>query len=243
VKSVPKHARVLARRALDAATSPVGSILGFKAAGSAIALTFDDGPDPENTPVLLDVLAAAGVSATFFMLGTRVRRYLSVAESVRDAGHEIALHGLDHRRLTSLSRTEARSALVEGKAELETALGVNVRWFRPPYGAHDLRIWRLVRSLGMDMVLWGPSLHDWAQTTPKERWSRIEAQPGDIVLGHDGLACEIDGAMDEPTPPDLDRAQWAGEVLQHYRSCGLTSITVSEAFDRGKAVRGARWTQ
>ncbi len=238
-----KQARRLVRRGLDVVTSPVGSVLRFRGIGSAIALTFDDGPDPDVTPALLDVLADAGASATFFMLETRVRRYPEIARSVRDAGHEIALHGLDHRRLTDLSPADAAASIARGKVELESALDVPIRWFRPPYGAHDLRIWRTARALGMDVMLWGPSLHDWAEETREQRWSKINARPGDIVLGHDGIAGAIDGAGDDALPPNLDRAQWAGEVLEHYRSQGLTSITVSEAARRGKAVRGARWTR
>lgn len=233
--------RTLVRRGLDIVTSPVGSILRFRGVGPTIALTFDDGPDPEVTPALLDVLADAGASATFFMLGTRVRRNPEIAQSVRDAGHEIALHGLDHRRLTALNPTEVAASIARGKVELESALDVQIRWFRPPYGAHDFRTWRTVRALGMDVMLWGPSLHDWAQESREERWTNVTARPGDIVLGHDGIAGVLDGASD-PLPPTIDRAQWAGEVLEHYRAQGLTSITVSEAARRGKAVRGARWT-
>ncbi|MFT3945104.1 MAG: polysaccharide deacetylase family protein [Ancrocorticia sp.] len=243
MSSLKRRARTLVRRGLDIVTSPVGSVLRFRGIDSAIALTFDDGPDPEVTPALLDVLADAGASATFFMLDTRVRRYPEIARSVRDAGHEIALHGLDHRRLTTLSHSEAAASIVRGKAELEAALDVQVRWFRPPYGAHDLSIWRAARSAGMDVMLWGPTLHDWAQETREQRWSKISARPGDIVLGHDGIAGAMDGASADAPPPNLDRARWAGEVLEHYRSQGLTSITVSEAARQGKAVRGARWTR
>lgn len=142
-----------------------------------------------------------------------------------------------------MSHDEAAASIARGKAELEAALDVQVRWFRPPYGAHDLRIWRAARSLGMDVMLWGPSLHDWAQETREQRWSKISARPGDIVLGHDGIAGAMDGAGTDAPPPNLDRAKWAGEVLEHYRTQGLTSITASEAARRGKTVRGARWTK
>ncbi len=243
MSSVKRRARTLVRRGLDVVTSPVGSVLRFRGIESAIALTFDDGPDPEVTPALLDVLADAGASATFFMLNTRVRQYPEIARSVKDAGHEIALHGLDHRRLTTLSHDEAAASIARGKAEVEAALDVKIRWFRPPYGAHDLRIWRAARSLGMDVMLWGPSLHDWAQETREQRWSKISARPGDIVLGHDGIAGAMDGVGADAPAPDLDRARWAGEVLEHYRTQGLTSITASEAARQGKAVRGARWTK
>lgn len=86
MSSLKRRARTLVRRGLDVVTSPVGSVLRFRGIDSAIALTFDDGPDPEVTPALLDVLADAGASATFFMLDTRVRQYPEIARSVRICG-------------------------------------------------------------------------------------------------------------------------------------------------------------
>jgi peptidoglycan/xylan/chitin deacetylase (PgdA/CDA1 family) len=236
-----RRARKTARKAIDIVSSPVGSVLRFKGTGPVVGLTFDDGPDPEVTLDLLDVLSEANASATFFMLCSRVRRYPEIARSVRDAGHEIALHGLDHRRLTTLTPSQAATSVTEGKKDLEAALGVRIRWFRPPYGAHDLRIWRTVRALGMQMVLWGPSLHDWAVMTEAERWRGIGAKPGDIVLGHDGIAGAIDGVEAPPTP-DLDRPAWAAQVIAHYASQGLSGVTLGDLARRGRPVRGARWT-
>lgn len=236
--------RRTARSVLDRASSPIGSVLRFSGIRNAVVPTFDDGPDPAVTPALLEALADLGASATFFMLASRVARYPEVAEQVRDAGHEIALHGLDHRRLTHLDPAAAAASIREGKARIEDALGVTLRWYRPPYGAHDLRIWRAARSLGLTIVLWGPSLHDWKDTTEEARWPALTAaRAGDILLGHDGLADQRDGAAGGPLPPDLDRAAWARTVLEYFQDRGWSSMTVGEAAATGKPLRGARWTQ
>lgn len=66
-------------------------------------------------------------------------------------------------------------------------------------------------------MLWGPSLHDWAQETGEERWTNVTARAGDIVLGHDGIAGVLDGVV-TLFRQLIDRAQWAGEVLEHYRA-------------------------
>ena len=240
--SGPASWRRAARGVVDRVSAPIGSTLGVAGVEGVVTVTFDDGPDPTLTPQLLRVLAEAEAGATFFMLGSRVRRFADVAHAVVAAGHEVALHGLDHRRLTSLPRREAFDSITSGKAELEDALGVEVRWFRPPYGAHNLRIWRHVRSLGMQMVLWGPSLHDWTDLPAERRWAGARALAGDIVLGHDGLAGALDG-VDDPPPPDLDRAEWARQVLAAYRDAGLRSVTLSEALASGRPIRGARWTR
>lgn len=234
--------RRTARGILDRVTAPIGSILGVGGVEGVVSVTFDDGPDPEVTPELLRVLVEAEARATFFMLGSRVRRFPEVARAVVAAGHEVALHGRDHRRLTTLPPREAFESITRAKAELEGTLDVEVRWFRPPYGAHDLRVWRHVRSLGMQLVLWGPSLHDWTDLPAERRWAGAQAKAGDIVLGHDGLAGALDG-VDDPPPPDLDRAGWARQVLAAYRDQGLRSVTISEALASGRPVRGARWTR
>lgn len=237
-----RSARVAARRTVDAVSSPIGSVLRFGGCGDRIALTFDDGPDPDVTPRLVALLAAAGIRATFFMLVTRVRRFPEVAELVCSSGHEVALHGLDHRRLTTLAPSEAYTSLDTGKRELERFLGGSVAWYRPPYGAHDFRIWRHVRSLGMQLVLWGPTLRDSRDLDPESRWRGAKARPGDIVLAHDGVAGDLDG-VDDPPPAQLDRAGCALEAAERYRREGLTFATLSEMAATGRAVRGARWTK
>lgn len=235
-------ARVAVRRALDRASSPIGSVLRFAGCGNRIALTFDDGPDPEVTPRLVESLDRASISATFFMLFSRVERYPDIAELVRASGHEVALHGLDHRRLTDLTPTEAYSSLAVGKHALEQALGVSVFWYRPPYGAHNHRIWRQVRSMKMQMVLWGPTLRDSRILTPEERWQGAKARPGDIVLAHDGVAGSMDGA-DDPPPAEVDRVACSMAVAERYKSQGLAFATLSELASVGRATRGARWTK
>ncbi len=230
------------RNLLDTVTSPVGSLLRCSGAGRRIALTFDDGPDDVVTPDLLERLARLEVRATFFMLVSRVRLYPDNAAAVVAAGHEVALHGMDHRRLTELPVSEVRRALRFGKAEIAERLGVEIQWFRPPFGAHGLRVWQEIAAAGMQCVLGGPSLADAERCTAQERWARaLTARPGDIVRGHDGVADERDGAPDAD-PPDIDRADWAEQVVRKYRDRGLTVGTLGRLVEVGTPVRGARFT-
>jgi peptidoglycan/xylan/chitin deacetylase (PgdA/CDA1 family) len=229
------------RRLLDAATSPLGSILRADRAGRRIALTFDDGPDPDVTPRLLAALDDAGAQATFFVLVSRVRRFPQVAASIAESGHEIALHGMDHRRLTRLPLAEARRSITNAQAELQERLATQVRWFRPPYGAQTLQIWQHVRRQGMETVLWGPSLADIEFVELAERRRRAHAEPGDIVLAHDGIADRRYGAEDA-TPPSLDRVAWTSDRVREYQRGGLTVGTVGALLDAGAPVKGARFT-
>lgn len=236
--------RAAARRGLDLATSPWGSVLGVRTSAPLLAMTFDDGPDPQHTPALLRMLAATGDRATFFMLVTRVQRHPELVDQVVAQGHEVGLHGLDHRRLTDESPATALAAIAAGRAELEAAISGRVRWFRPPYGAQNLAIWRGVRRSGLDVALWGPSLWDWREASAGERTQRAlrEIRPGAIVLGHDGLADSSDGAA-PVVPLRLDRSAWAAEMMGRYAELGLHSVTLSQLCASGRVVRGARFVR
>src|SRR3954454_9269941 len=89
------------------------------AEGPSVLLTYDDGPDPESTPAVLRELAAAEARATFFVLGTRVKLYPDVVKAAAAEGHEIGLHGADHRRVDQVPQAEFTRLLTEAKDMLE----------------------------------------------------------------------------------------------------------------------------
>ena len=233
------------RVGLDAISAPVGSLVSVRVTEPVVAITLDDGPDPETTPKVLQVLADAGVSATFFVLLSRVRLYPDILRETVAAGHEIGLHGLDHRRLTAVPATELLRRTRDAKADLESRSGREVRWFRPPYGAQSAAVWRAVRRADMTSVFWGPSTWDWkpdVDAGQRRKRALAGVRPGAIVLAHDGLADERDGVG--PTdPPDLDRAEWLGEVLAEYRARGLRCARVSDLVGIGKPTLAARFTR
>ena len=157
-------------------------------AGGVVALTFDDGPHPEGTPAMLEVLARAGACATFFVIGEQVRRRPElVARAARD-GHAIALHGDRHRLQLRLSATAVVEDLARGMAAIEDATGASPRWHRPPFGIYSPAGLRAARAAGLAPLLWSRWGKDWrGQTTP----SRIAARAtrsligGDVILLHD----------------------------------------------------------
>ena len=91
-----------------------------------MVLTLDDGPDPDQTPQVLEVLAAHDATATFFVLLTRARRHPDLLRAMLAAGHEVALHGPDHRPLTEFGFAAARERTVAARRELEQLAGVRV---------------------------------------------------------------------------------------------------------------------
>jgi peptidoglycan/xylan/chitin deacetylase (PgdA/CDA1 family) len=153
-----------------------------------VALTFDDGPHPEGTPATLDLLAAAGATATFFLVGEQVERWPGVAAEIAAAGHEIALHGYRHtlllrRRVSSLAADFDRAFAV-----IADATGREPELYRPPYGVFSSGALRLVRRRGWEPLLWSKWGRDWgARETPAAiaRRATRALGAGDVVLLHD----------------------------------------------------------
>ena len=155
---------------------------------AGIALTFDDGPHPEGTPATLEALAAAGATATFFLVGEQVERWPGVAAEIAAAGHEIALHGYRHtlllrRRVSSLAADFDRAFAV-----IADATGREPALYRPPYGVFSSGALGLVRRRGWKPLLWSTWGRDWgAHETPEliARRATRNLRGGDVVLLHD----------------------------------------------------------
>ncbi|WP_345453791.1 polysaccharide deacetylase family protein [Nocardioides marinquilinus] len=159
-----------------------------------VALTFDDGPSPTVTPRLVRLLRRHHVPATFFMTGERVRAHPEVARLVARRGFTVANHTETHAKLTELGRAEVRREVRATWRALRAA-GVHhaSRYVRPPYGATDARVERVLRGLGAVPVLWTVDSRDWdglspagiRRTTLAQVFARGTA--GSVVLHHDGV--------------------------------------------------------
>jgi peptidoglycan/xylan/chitin deacetylase (PgdA/CDA1 family) len=156
--------------------------------GRAVALTFDDGPNPDATPLILDALRARGVKATFFVLGRHAERWPDLVKRVADEGHSIGNHGYYHRKLHLKSPAYVRDDLARGTAMIERAAGVHPALFRAPHGFRSPWVTAIARSLGQRTVGW--SLGVWDSDRPGVdvivRKTIEGARPGSILLLHDG---------------------------------------------------------
>ncbi len=153
-----------------------------------LALTFDDGPHPEGTPAVLDVLARANALATFFVVGEQVRARPALVTEIVAGGHLVGLHGDRHRLQARLTDAQVRDDLVRGTAAIEDAIGVGPALHRPPYGIYSPAGLRAVRAAGLAPLLWSRWGKDWRRlTTPPRIAARaLEAVlPGDVILLHD----------------------------------------------------------
>jgi peptidoglycan/xylan/chitin deacetylase (PgdA/CDA1 family) len=163
--------------------------------GNYIALTFDDGPHPKNTPRLLDMLRARNVKATFYVIGRNVNLYPGVVRRTVAEGHEIGNHSHTHQLLSKLGDSELRSEMRQCEDAIRKAAGLRPRTMRPPYGGLLQRQRELVlNEFGYPTILWSVDPLDWKRPGPGVVTSRILAgtKPGAIVLAHDLHAQTID---------------------------------------------------
>jgi peptidoglycan/xylan/chitin deacetylase (PgdA/CDA1 family) len=170
--------------------------LAGEGARDGIALTFDDGPDPAGTPAVLAELARLGWTATFFLLGSQVRKFPDMAREVAAAGHEIAVHGEEHRQHVGRSPLDLRRDLERATGVITEVTGVRPRWFRPPYGVLSAGTLPAAARLGLTPVLWTTWGKDWEVTTPERIVSLLVdgLRPGGTLLLHDSDCTSTPGS-------------------------------------------------
>lgn len=153
-----------------------------------VYLTFDDGPDPEWTPRVLDLLAIAGVKAAFFVIGLRARAQPALLRRIAGEGHELGNHTFSHAHPWTLPRPAAQREVRDGARTIADACGVQPLFFRPPHGRMRRCMAEQALADGQQIVLWSRSAVDWGPLGHAAAVARrlCAAKPGDILLMHDG---------------------------------------------------------
>lgn len=189
-----------------------------------VALTFDDGPDPEITPRLLDMLAEHDARATFFVIGRQLEKSVAIGKRMLDAGHELGNHSWHHSRLQNFYSAARHGVEIDRCAQLIKSVTGEARepLYRPPVGLKSPAMARAAHQRNLTAVAWSIHSRDTiirdANTITRNVLRRI--RPGDIVLLHDGH--------------DLDRRhrpiihQIVPLLLRGLRERGLQSVPVSE---------------
>ncbi len=153
-----------------------------------IALTFDDGPDPDWTPRVAGALEAAGVRATFFVVGERVARHPETVEALAAVGHDVQLHCHRHRRHTDVDRPALEADTDAALATLKD-LGLRPRLWRTPWGAAAPWTDAVAAARGLTVVGWSAATPDWRGDAAGRMLASVDGnvRAGAIVLAHDGL--------------------------------------------------------
>jgi peptidoglycan/xylan/chitin deacetylase (PgdA/CDA1 family) len=153
-----------------------------------VALTFDDGPHPQGTPIVLEILREADARATFFLAGEQVERRPGLAAEIVAAGHRVELHCHRHRNLLRLTAGQFLEDAERARAAIEDASGQAIADHRPPYGIYSAAALRACRRRGWRPLLWSRWGKDWrGRATARSivRHATDSVGDGDIVLLHD----------------------------------------------------------
>ncbi len=198
--------------------------LAGQGAADHVALTFDDGPDPAVTPGFLDVLDSRGLHATFFLLGPMVAKAPWLAADIAAAGHEVGVHGWDHRYLPLRGPRATRDDMTRARDIIASATGRAPALFRPPYGVLSTAALVTARGLGLAPVLWTCWGREWAPNSTPGSVFRVLAAGlagGATVLLHDS---------DCTSPPGSARAALGALplLLDECAGRGLRVGTVAE---------------
>lgn len=184
----PSQLRQLVRRGMAAALPRQMFLVSGPATSDGVCVTFDDGPHPDHTPVLLDGLARLGVRATFFVLGRQAERHPEIVRRMVSEGHRVGQHSYSHGDPSTTSALELAREVRRTSSLLQATTGRVPRLFRPPHGkltaGKTLALW----ACGQSIVLWNRDAKDFAcaSSQPLREWfAQTPLVGGDVLLLHD----------------------------------------------------------
>ena len=192
--------------------------------GNLVSLTFDDGPNPRATPLILDVLRRERVRATFFVLGRHAERWPGLVRRMADEGHQLGNHGYWHRKLHRRGPGYVRKDLTRGTEAIVAASGgARPRHFRAPHGFRNPWVTPIARSLGQRTVGWSLGVFDSARPGAEEiaRRAITGLGPGSILLLHDGDGYDAEGDR-------MQTAQALPLLIDGLRARGLRFATLPD---------------
>lgn len=199
------------------------AFMGLPPGTKQLALSYDDGPNDPHTLHLLEVLAKHQVHATFFLMGSFVRRRPDIVRDLAKAGHVIGNHTFNHPLLIFQSEAEVRKELSDCRSAIHDAVGEHSHLFRPPFGGRRPGVLRLTRELGMEPIMWRVTGFDWNAPPAEVIERRVSRQihGGDVILLHDGGHKEM-GADRSQTVKATDH------LLKRYRDEGYEFVTIPQ---------------
>lgn len=193
--------------------TPKKPIASLKSNGQrVVALTFDDGPHPKNTPKILATLKKHEATATFYMLGSLVNEHPSITKDVFNAGHEIGNHSYSHENLSTLSAKNALKNINKTNAIIKATTGFEPLTVRPPYGARNVK---MEKSMHQPIAIWDIDTLDWKTRNGATTFQRIKdsVHSGCIILMHD---------IQPSSAEELD------EILTYLDRKGYSYVTISQ---------------
>lgn len=209
------------------AVLPVGNFYGrvyYRGANQpVVALTFDDGPYAPYTEQLLNVLAAAGVQATFFVVGQNVENHPELLQQIAANGHQIGNHSYSHVDLLKLSKSQIEAEVDKTQQLIVDITGIRPTLFRPPHGFRDGVVMEVMAERSLRVVDWSVMSRDWVNPGVDEIVRRTVAgvDNGAIILLHDG-----DGIAANASRAQTIEA--SRQIIRELKDRGYRFVTVEE---------------
>ncbi len=196
--------------------------------GSMLALTFDDGPNPDVTPLLLDVLKRYGAKATFFLIGREAISHRDLAQRILEEGHDLGNHTMNHVRCSDESERVLFRQVQDAQDAIRQATGQEALWFRPPFGDLDEGQLHLPMRSGLRTVFWTQKIRDWENANETEIIRQMQSvlHPGSVLALHE----KFDSVARALEP-----------ILQEMDKRGLRSVGLKELLhiDTASSVKAA----
>jgi peptidoglycan/xylan/chitin deacetylase (PgdA/CDA1 family) len=202
-----------------------GAVYHIQSSEKVVALTFDDGPSPVWTPLILDELKRADIKATFFMLGKHVAEYPDIAKRVAQEGHDIENHSYTHHGLLNYKMDQLEKEIKDCEEIIRKITGRTTKYFRPPKAWATLKEKKKIRAMGYETILWSLNSKDWVTFHDKHIRGYIlhHIRPGDIILFHDsGGVFTTEGGDRRQTVKTIFR------LAEQLKEKGYKFVTVSE---------------
>ena len=190
---------------------------------SEVFLTFDDGPDPDYTPRIAEMLALRGHIATFFIIGSNALRNPEIVKYLIDSGHSIGSHSSAHLKQWKTGTKDLISDYEIGHQQVRSVTGNQIRLFRPPYGYNDRRSVAFCKKFNQKLILWDLESLDWQASATADSVTEIvnsHIKPGSVVLMHDAIYDNPAAKNRAHTADALER------ILDHLEAKNLVSAGI-----------------
>lgn len=183
-----------------------------------IALTFDDGPHPQNTVKILDILSKYNAKATFFMLGENAERNNWIPKRIIDQGSEIGTHTWNHKNLNKLNKEEILNQITSSSNKINEFSNTEVKYFRPPYGNANEQVKQVAKEQNKYIILWNVDTEDWKSKNAEMVTNHVleNVKDGDIVLMHDIYLSTVEACE---------------KIVEELTNRGYRLVTISELFE------------
>lgn len=196
--------------------------------GRDVALTFDDGPDADWTPRVLDILATRDVPGTFFVIGERAARAPDVVRRIAGAGHDVASHGWSHRSLWLCSPRRTTEEVGRAHALITTLAGRKPRHFRPPWGLLNAVLPSVLRAFDQRCVLWSIQPEGLRPAAAEAQVTRV------LARAHAGAIVDLHDAEGTPRAPERLCAALP-PMIDGLRRAGYRLVTLRELLEPASA--------